>query len=990
VTTLVSPTGAMIGAVPPRSHSPLVGRHEELDRVAAALGWSDGGGGAVLLGGDAGIGKTALVSRLVDRATDRLVLVGHCVGEVGTSLPYLPFVEMVAGLDARDRELVDELVAAHPGLVSLVPRLAGGVRGDAVRADLVEAVHGALADLGRRGPVLVVVEDVHWADESTRELLTLLFTRGGPDGVGLLATWRSDDIHRRHPLAGALTVWSRLPALTRVELGPLPDADLRSIVRRVGSDLSPRVVEEVARRAEGNAFFAEELAAVARTGGADPGDLTRLLLTRVDQLDDGAQSVVRVAAIIGRRVPHALLERVAGVDAATLRAALRAAIEHHVLEPCGEDGYEFRHALLAEAVTDDLLPAERLQLHRACAEALLEDAGLGTAADLARHALASGDRAVALEASVRAGDAAQRMGGPAEALAHYETALALAEAERGPTVELTLRAASAANGSGRTMRAMALLRAALAGDSPTAHERAELLGALAFAARLTEEQVDRLVLTEEALGLLDDDAPVQLQVYLLARRAEALMDGGRSAEALGVADEAMALAVEHDLTVDRTDLTSILARLSESAGDPGESIRRLEVAVAAWTSAPDLALLRAMHILASVHYRQGDHEAALAAFERTLAEARRAGLEWSVFGVDARAMAVTTAYEMGDWDLALRLADHATDVGMPSSAAATIDAAALGVLAGRGGVTAEELLAGTRPWWSEEGRIAVQSGATAIDVLGRDGDVDAMLALHAEVVGFLRELWGVGRVAAEVRLAALAVGHLGTALRSQPPARRAVLLDHVDRLAAEAAAVWGGGQVVPPDDETPFWHRRATVGGALLLPPTVEGRAWEARVVAEQQRAHWVAGDDVPLRVLADDTGRVVDLFVEHGEAYEVARARTRLAEVLLAAGDPGADRVVTAARETATRLGAAPLLAALEHLAPRHVPRTAPSTLTAREAEVLGLLAEGRSNGEIGRALFISTKTASVHVSNILAKLGAASRGEAVALARSAGLLDE
>ena len=413
------------------------------------------------------------------------------------------------------------------------------------------------------------------------------------------------------------------------------------------------------------------------------------------------------------------------------------------------------------------------------------------------------------------------------------------------------------------------------------------------------------------------------------------------------------------------------------------------MAVAAWTSAPDLALLRAMHILASVHYRQGDHVAALAAFERTLAEARRAGLEWSVFGVDARAMAVTTAYEMGDWDLALRLADHTTDAGMPSSAGASIDAAALGVLAGRGGVTADELLSGTRPWWSEEGRIAVQSGATAIDVLGRDGDVDAMLALHAEVVGFLRELWGHGRVAAEVRLGALAVGHLGTALRGQPPARRAVLLDHVDRLSAEAAAVWGGGEVLPPTAETPFWQVRASVGGALLLPPTIEGQAWEARATAEQQRAHWAAGEDVPLRGLVDATRRVVDLFVQHGETYEVARARARLAEVLLAAGDPGADDVLAEAREAAQRLGAAPLLAALDHLAPRHTPRAAPSTLTAREAEVLGLLAEGRSNGEIGRALFISTKTASVHVSNILAKLGAASRGEAVALARGSGLLD-
>ena len=964
-------TGAMIGPVTARTAAELVGRQEELERVADALGWDDGGGGAVLLGGDAGIGKTALVGRLVERATDRRVLLGHCVGEVGTALPYLPFVEMVAGLDARDRDLVDELVAAHPGLVPLVPRLAGGLRGDAVRADLVEAVHGVLADLGRRGRVLVVVEDVHWADESTRELLTLLFTRGVPDGVGLLATWRSDDIHRRHPLAGALAVWSRLPALTRLELGPLPDADLRRIVRRVGSDLSPRVVEDVARRAEGNAFFAEELAAAAHTGGVDPGDLTRLLLTRVDQLDDGAQSVVRVAAVIGRRVPHALLERVAAVDPATLRAALRAAVDHHVLQPCDGQCYEFRHALLAEAVTDDLLPAERLQLHRACAEALLDDPSLGTTADLARHALASGERAVALEASVRAGEAAQRMGGPAEALAHFETALALAAADGTPVHDLTLRAASAANGSGRTGRAMALLRSALATEAPTDHERAELLGALAFAARMTEEQVDRLALTAQAVDLLADDAPVPLRVFVLARRAEALMDGGSPADALRVADEAMALAVEHDLTVDRTDLASILARLSEGAGDPGESIRRLEGAVAAWTSAPDLALLRAMDILAAVHYRQGDHAAALAGFERVVAEARRAGLEWSVFGVDARAMAVTTAYEMGAWDDALRLADHATDAGMPSWAAASIDAAALGVLAGRGLVTAAEVVGSTRPWWAEEGRIAVQAGAAALDVLGREGDVDAMLGVHAEVVGFLRDLWGVGQVAAEVRFGALALGHLGTAVRGAAAGRRAELLGHADRIAAESLAVWGDASV--------------------LQPPTLEGRAWQARVAAEHARARWAAGEDVPLADLVDLTRAVVDLFARYEEPYEVARARARHAELLLAAGDPVAVDELESARATAQALGARPLRESLDRLAPRHAARAARAAgamLTAREAEVLALVADGRTNGEIGRLLFISTKTASVHVSNIMAKLGATSRGEAVALARADGIL--
>ena len=891
----------MIGAVPPRTTTELVGRQEEVHRVLDALGWDDGGAGAVLLAGDAGIGKTALVQDLVRRAADRRTLVGHCVGEMGTALPYLPFVEMFAALDARERDLVDELVADHPGLLPLVPRVASGARGNAVRADLVEAVHGALSDLGRRAPVVVVVEDVHWADESTRELLTLLFTRGGPEGVSLLATYRSDDIHRRHPLAAALAVWSRLPTLTRVELGPLPDADVRRIVRRAGTHLSEDAVDDVAHRAEGNAFFAEELALAAdERGGADPADLARLLLTRVDRLEESAQGVVRVAAVIGRRVPHALLERVAGVDPGTLRTALRAAVEHHVLEPWGEIGYEFRHALLAEAVTDDLLPAERLQLHRACVEALRDDPSLGSAADLARHALASGDRAVALEASVRAGDAAQRMGGPAEALAHYETALsiALAESDRAEGHALTLRAASAANDSGRTARAMALLRARLDTELPTPHERAELLGALAVTARMTEERLDRLAITQEGLDLLADDAPTSLRVGLLARRAEALMDSGAHPEALAVADDAMALAVEHDLAGDRTDLASILARLSETAGDPGESIRRLEGALAAWTREPDLALLRAMHILASVHYRQGDHVAALAGFERALAEARRAGLEWSVYGVDTRAMAVTTAYEMGDWEHALRLADHANDAGMPAWAAASIDAAAAGVLAARGGVTADELLAGIRPWWPEDGRIAVQSGAAAIDVLGRDGEVDRMLTLHREVVDFLRDIWGAGRVAAEVRLAALVIGHLGTAVRTTPPGRRGELLREVERLHDEACVVWGDG--------------------SLLLPPTLEGRAWEARATAERERTRWAAGDAVPLDGLVASWREVVGMFERHGEPYEAARARGRLAEVLLAAGDSGADEVLRQAREVLRTLGAAPLGAVLDRLAPR------------------------------------------------------------------------
>ncbi len=955
----------MIEVVASRTAPELVGRGAELARVLAGLEWDAGGGGAVLVGGDAGIGKTALVGQVVRAAGPRRVLVGHCVGEAGVSLPYLPFVEIASGLDTSDPDLLEAVVAARPALRSLVPRLASGNRVDTAPGDVVEAVHGALADLGRRGPVLLVVEDVHWADESSRELLTVLFTRGAPDGVSVLATYRSDDVHRRHPLAPSLALWSRLPGLLRVDLGPLPAPDVRQIVHRVDGELRTEVVDEVVRRAEGNAFLAEELAACGGGPlGPEGGDVARLLLGRVDQLDNDAQAVVRVAAVIGRRVPHGLLERVAGADPVTLRNALRSAVDHHVLEPRG-DGYDFRHALLAEAVIDDLLPTERLELHRACADALREDPALGTPADRARHALASGDRAAALEASLRAGDDARRMGGPAEALTHYETALTLLDVDPGVGRSVTLRAAAAADAAGRATRAMALLRRRLDEGVDGAYERAELLGALAFSARLTEERVDLVALTGQALALIDEAAPVPLRVTLLARRAEALMDAKRGDEAVAVADEAMALAVEHDLDVDRADLESILAWLGGLAGDADASIRRLEQLVAGWTAAPDFALLRAMHMLATIHYRQSDLPRALTGFERTAEEARRAGLGSSVYAVDSVAMAVTVAYELGEWDHAVELAASARAV-LPDAGVASIEAAVAYVRAARDELDPEAALAEARPHWREDTRIAVQTGVAALDVLGRRGEVERMLEVHDEVVEFVRETWELPRAMVEVRLAALALDHLGTAVRSGAGADRTRWLAEADRLHAAAGAVWGPTSTLPA--------------------PTLEARMWLARAAAEHLRVRWCAGEEVDVDSLADAWREAVRLSEQRGDRYESARAWARLGEVLGAAGDPAAAEAMSVARGVARELRAAALLPDLRPAAGR----SPADGLTPREAEVLALLAAGRSNGEIGKALFISTKTASVHVSNILAKLGVGSRGEAVAVARTRGLLPQ
>ncbi len=725
-----------------------------------------------------------------------------------------------------------------------------------------------------------------------------------------------------------------------------------------------RVAPDVVARAEGNAFFAEELAAASGAAGVPTVDLTRVLVGRVDQLDDTAQQVVRVAAVIGRQVPHALLARVAGVDPAVLGAALRSAVEHHVLETRGDSGYVFRHALLADAVSDDLLPTERLQLHRDIAAALREDPGLGSAADLARHALASGDRATALEASVRAGDSARRMGGPADALAHYEAGLSLLDADPSVGHGLTLRAAAAANAAGRQLRAMALLRRRLDEGTDGGDERAELLGALAFAARLTEERVDRLALTEEALDLLGDDAPVALRVTLLTRRADALMDSRRTSEAVAVADEAMALAVEHDLAVDRADLESILAWLGGTAKDADQSIRRLERLVAGWTATPDFALLRAMHILASIHYRESDLRQALTGFERTVEEARRAGLGSSVYAVDSVAMAVTVAYEAGEWDTALDLVARARAEDLPEVGTAAAEAAVSYVRAARGDLDPEASWAAGRPYWVEDTRIAVQTGVTAVDVLGARGELDRMLAVHDELVAFVRAAWELPRAMVEVRLAALVLGHLAVSVRSSPRDERDRLHVVAERMREAAAAVWG------PASDRPA--------------PSLEARMWIARAEAEYLRFRWSAGEQVDEEALVAAWREAVTLADERGDVHEGARARARLGQVLAAAGDPGAEEVLAASRATARALGAVGLLEEVDGYSRRE----AGDGLTPREREVLALLAEGRSNGEVGRALFISTKTASVHVSNILAKLGASSRGEAVATARSRGLL--
>ena len=331
-------------------------------------------------------------------------------------------------------------------------------------------MHALLDELSTRGPVALVVEDAHWADASTRDLVSFLLSRRFAGRCLVLVTFRSDEMHRRHPLRQRVAEWVRVAGVERVQLEPLPASAVRTMVSHlVDSDeaLGGRHDDDVSRivqRAQGNAFYVEELVSAFLGGGWSlPEDLADLLLVRLERLDEQSRGLVRVASAAGQRVSHDLLARVAGMDETELELALRAAIDAHVLVRTGESAYAFRHALLGEAVYDDLLPGERMRLHTAYAEAVRELLGSRGAADLARHALASHDLPTALIASVEAGDLAMANGGPDEAAGHFTKALEIYPraarelAEPPDEAELVARTVDALCAAGRPETAMALV-----------------------------------------------------------------------------------------------------------------------------------------------------------------------------------------------------------------------------------------------------------------------------------------------------------------------------------------------------------------------------------------------------------------------------------------------------------------------------------------------------------------------------------------------------
>ena len=523
--------------------SKLVGRDMEFGRLTRVLDQAAAEEPTVaLVSGDAGMGKTRLVAELATVAAARgfMVLSGRCA-ELGDSVPYLPLADALHSAATATPALADA-IAARPVLGLLLPdrgatQMAGSEAPGMAQQQLFGAVLGMLAELAGKTPVLLVLEDMHWADRSTRDLLTFLSRVLHRERVAVIATYRTDDLHRGHPLRAVAAELLRLPSVSAVEVGPLRDEAMAEHLAALAQyPLEAAALEAIIRRAEGNTYYAEELLAASACGSDLPAGLAELLLARLQRLSLAGQQVVHAAAVAGRRVEDDLVRQACGLEEPEYEQAVREAVANQLLVPDGEEGYAFRHALLREAAYADLLPGERTRLHARLAELLSDEVRLssvpGTAAELAHHSLASHDIPGAFSASVRAGQEADRLAAPAEAHRHFDQALALWDRVTDPEKLagmqrgwLAFESATSAAASGDLHRAVQQLHRMLAyittAEDPVLVSRAN--ERLAYYLLEIDQHAAAVAAARAAIDALPEEPPRWERARSLATYAQTLL-----------------------------------------------------------------------------------------------------------------------------------------------------------------------------------------------------------------------------------------------------------------------------------------------------------------------------------------------------------------------------------------------------------------------------------------------------------------------------------
>ena len=961
---------------------------------------------ATLLVGEAGVGKSRLVREYLEQSRRGRTAVGSCPALGSDGLPFAPFVTVLRQL-VRELDLLGTTGAADSAvgnsavdntatppireLSRLLPELGEPPQHHTdQRTILFAEIRALLERAAAPNGLVVVLEDLHWADSSTRELLVFLLHNLTDLPIHLLATCRSDDLHREHPMRRLLGELERLPGVRRLELDPLGRDEVAAQAADLqGTPLEQEQLELVVARSGGNPLFVESfLEHGFLDHGTDhaaeiPAGPRELLLGPLRTLDDTTRRVVRAAAVGGDWVEHHLLATVVDLSEDQLDEALDAAVGANVLRVHGV-GYSFRHALLAEAVRSALLPGERVRLHRKFADAL--DAGATgltarhVAAEVAHHRYAAHDLPGALAA---AWQAAQTAG---EALAYPERSRML---ER--VLELWEQVPDAAERTGmRHVEAVLhTARAAIRTGNPVR------------GADLAQAGIDELtdgMVTEIEVEHARDDAVCLAR--LLHARGEANKDRARDRAVADLRQALRALPMDHpDRTRFLATLTTDLMLRRDATEAMAVGQKALEQARTSQDHRSEAEVLAVLGRVYGIDMQQPQEGLELLRRSRALArqyscpvtELQAIHYTGVVLRLNARAPEALEVY----WEGVRR----ERELGLP-----------------------EEQILGVVVALFDEGRLAeveeyAQQAARTVRIPRQLGILAVIRALTAHQRGELDT--------ARTHLQGSATSlpdHTTLPILVRQRAVSRVLVDLAqERLTAARATVQElvDGPLLEQDIlhfwdvvevGTEVWRRAWCTGQAKA---GADAAAWDALY----ERLHelcvqYPATEGEGGVVLQSKLGAEAFLCLDQAEArerfdrlamlLEERRRPVMRAKVLLAGAEccyalhdvAGAEQRVAAAAEIAEATGAHLVDQEIRALRRRaghgpqpEAPDPLPLGLTRRETEVLRMLGAGWSNPQIAAQLSIAVKTVSVHVSNLLAKLGVSNRNAAAVTARELGL---
>ncbi len=952
----------------------LIGRAEEVAALGAALvDVRRGRGRLVLVEGDAGIGKTRLVEEFTAQAAGVRVLAGGGI-PLASDTPYAPVLGILQALARLHPAAADGL------LLEGAPAHAdpfGPTRLLAAAADAVRAVAAETA-------LVLVVEDLHWADASTRGLVSFLARVIRAEPVLLLVTVRAEELDPALPVGVLVGELARMPHAERLTPAPMDRGEVAALVEAItGVAPSARLTGQLVERAAGNPFFTEELLAAGPYALTLPASVRDVIAARAARLPAAGQRVLGAASVLGRAMSHQLLAAVA--EAADTDEGLAAAVSGQLLEPSG-DGYRFRHPLIQETLYGRLLPRARQALHARAAAALAEmqppadPAGCaGHAVQIAFHWQQAGQAGQALAAAVRAGDLAQAAHAPAEALAQYARAIAgwpdLPDPQAAAGVEeisLLERAAEAASAAGENTRAQELVRRLLARTGPAAEPvRAALwLERLGRFSWLAGDLDTSRQAYEEALRVIPDQ-PSAARARVLAATAQSLMLRSQFLSSRGYAEQAVAVAQAAGARAEEAHARNTLGTDVAALGCHVDGVKMIRAGLRiARQIGDDTEAVRCHVNLASMLAEAGQAADALRAGEEGIREATALGMARTA-GAAILGSFLEALYQLGRWDEIQSRASAALDDQPEPWSVVSVRIPRCRVALARGDLTAAaaDLTAMTAvPGATDDTYYGADLAALDATLAAARGDLarataragDA-LKIAASSDDVARHL-GIAALVIRIEADALDAARL-TAHRADPAAARAraerIQATALDAIARIADA--GGCR-------SPVFSLLETLTGAQLsrVPGPADPGLW-----------HQVAASE-----LADP--------------YLAGYARLQQATSLLARRRRReATTALQAAEAAAVRLAAAPMRAEIATLArrarvdlaapaPAPPPDPGPAGLTPREREVIALLSDGLSNAEIARTLYISEKTASVHVSNILRKLGVTSRLQAAAAAHS------